>query len=427
MRPFPLSFLSLAAVLFLAATGCKSPREEVVVLRCMGWGGVEEMTIVQKAVDEFKKVHPGVEVRMERAPFQEYITKILTQFSADRAPDVMAVNAEQFPAFATRGLFLDLKPRLKDDPDFRMGDFYPEALRHYSLDGELLSLPRDIAPVAVVYYNKSLFHEADLPVPKDDWTLGQFLAAAKALTKRNAEGETVQFGFTDDWPIWDVWVYAFGGRLADDERTPTRCTLDSPEAAAGVQYRADLILKHRVMPSPSQMNAMGGVGNSGLFMDGKAAMYFNGIWMTPKFRGIKAFEWDAVQFPRGPGKRRAVPLSAAGYSVVKGTKHPDLAVDLVKYLAGETGQRFMAATGLTQPALKTLAESEVFLDGKPPRSKKFLVDIVKYGHFQPFDPNEAEWYNMVGSALDRVWNGDETAEEALDKVTKVINTKFYKK
>jgi multiple sugar transport system substrate-binding protein len=419
----------LMAVILLVSClpmGCsKGPKGPQ--LRCIGWGGIEEAIILQKAVDEFKKVHPGVEVRMERAVFGEYISKILTQFSAGMAPDVMCVNAEQMPAFATRGVFLDLKPFVDKDPSIRLKDFYPEAIDHYTYQGTLTALPRDIAPIAVVYYNVDKFKKAGLSLPQDDWTTEQFLQTAKKLTKKDAAGKITQFGFVDDWPIWDVWVYAFGGRLADSEKRPTRCLLDSAEAAAGVQFRGDLIYKHKVLPSPSAMTAMGGLGNSDLFMNGTAAMYFNGIWSTPKLREIKDFKWDAVMFPRGPGKKRAIPLSAAGYSVVKGTKNPELAYELVKFLAGETGQRFMAATGLTQPALRTLAKSPVFLDGLPPKSKGFLVDAVKHGHFQPMDPNVAEWYQMVGSALDRVWTGDETAVTALSKVTQTINMKFYKK
>jgi multiple sugar transport system substrate-binding protein len=420
---------SILLALFLVVSfqvGCVR-RDDKIQLRCIGWGGVEEAKIVQQAVVEFKKAHPGVEVKLERTVFTEYITKILTQFSAQMAPDVMCVNAEQMPAFATRGVFLDLKPFVDKDPSIRLKDFYPEAIGHYTYQGMLTALPRDIAPIAVLYYNKDIFKEAGLPVPQDNWTVEKFLETAKKLTKVDDKGKIVRYGFTDDWPIWDVWVYAFGGRLADNERHPNRCTLDSPEAATGAQFRADLIHKHKVMPSPSSLSAMGGLGNSDLFMNGAVGMYFNGIWMTPRFREIKNFEWDVVLFPRGPGKQRAIPLSAAGYSIVKGTKHPELAYELVKCLAGETGQKFMTATGLTQPALKTLAKSPVFLDGLSPKSKGFLVDAVKYGHFQPTDPNVAEWYQMVGSALDRVWTGDETAASALAKVTKTINTKFYKK
>jgi multiple sugar transport system substrate-binding protein len=173
---------------------------------------------------------------------------------------------------------------------------------------------------------------------------------------------------------------------------------------------------------------MGGIGTSDLFSNGTAAMFFSGIWRTPEFRQIKNFQWDVVEFPKGPKGHRGFPLSAAGYGIIKGSKNADLAYELVKYLAGEVGQKYMSATGLTQPALKTLAKSPVFLDGQDPKSKGFLVDAVKEGTFQPIDPNLNEWYNsMVVPALDKVWNGQETAAQALSKVSATINQKFYKK
>lgn len=421
-------FLASLILSVLGAGGCSSSSTKSgITLRCIGWGDEAEARILQTAIAEFKKNHPGVEVELARAPYGEYITKVLTQFAGGTAPDVMAVNAEQMISFASKGVFLDLNPYVKKDPAIKLSDFYPEAVDHYTVNGVLTALPRDIAPVAVIYYNKNEFDAAGVPYPKDDWTYQQFLETAQKLTKKNEKGQVTQFGFVDAQPIWDAWVYAFGGKLVDDEKKPTRCLLDSPEAIAGVQFRGDLITKYHVSPSTADFTAMGGLGNSDLFMNGSVAMFYSGIWLTPQFRGIQKFDWDVVEFPKGPGGRRAFPLSAAGYGIVKGCKNPDLAYELVKYLAGEMGQKFMASTGLTQPALKTLAKSDVFLDGQKPKSKRFLVDAVKYGHFQPVDPNVTEWYQMVSSGLDRVWMGSETAQQALTKATALVNSKFYKK
>jgi multiple sugar transport system substrate-binding protein len=406
--------------------GCAS-KPKGVVLTCIGWGAVEENKIVQAAINDFKKAHPGVEVILQRAPYGEYITKLLTDFSANQAPDVMAVNAEQMISFSSRGLFLDLKPYVDKDPTLKMSDFYPEAIDHYMTGGILTAIPRDIAPIAVIFYNKKKFDAAGLPYPKDDWTYEQFAATAQKLTKKNGGGKTDQWGFVDDYPTWDAWVYAFGGSLVDDPQNPTRCTLDSSQAIAGAQFRADLIYKYGCTPSPSASTAMGGLGNSDTFINGQAAMFYSGIWMTPRFRQIKEFDWDAVEFPLGPKGHRGFPLSAAGYGIVKTCKNPDLAYELVKCLAGEVGQKYMAATGLTQPAIRALAASPVFLDGQPPKSKGFLVDAVKDGHYQPLDPNIAEWKSHVDSALDRVWNGNEKAETALRKVTAEINKNYYTK
>ncbi|HVZ81120.1 MAG TPA: sugar ABC transporter substrate-binding protein [bacterium] len=421
-------FLAVVCSFFLLSLAGGCGHSNKTVLRCTGWGDTEEARILQAIVGDFQKAHPGVEVRFERAPYGEYITKVLTLFSAGSAPDVMAVNAEQMVAFASRGALLDLGPYVDKDPSIQMKDFYPEAIRHYTYRGALTALPRDIAPVACIYYNKKAFDEAGLPYPKNDWDYQQFLADAQKLTLKDDQGNIKRFGFVDEWTAWDAWVYAFGGSLVDDLDHPTRCTLDSPRAAAGVQFRGDLMTKYHVSPSPSNLTAMGAMGSSDMFVNKTAAMFFSGIWRTPQFREIKDFDWDVVEFPKGPHGHRGFPLSAAGYGIVKGTKNADLAYELVKYLAGEVGQRYMAATGLTQPALKTLAKSPVFLDGKPPKSKGFLVDAVKDGTFQPVDPNINEWYNSWAvPALDKVWSGKETAARVLSELTASINRKFYKK
>ena len=415
----------LGTALILGGVGCRGPESKPLVIRWATWGDVSGTNILQAAVDGFKKAHPGVEVELERIPFGDYISKLLIQYSAGLAPDVVAVNCDQLPAFAAKGVLVDLQPYVDKDSSIRLSDYFPEAVEHFTVNGVLTAIPSDISPICVIYYNKKKFDEAGVPYPKDDWDLDQFLRTAKELTKKDAKGNIIQFGFVDEWPIWDAWVYTFGGLMVDNEKKPSRCALDSPQAIAGVQFRADLIQRYKVMPGPTYISAMGGVGNSQLFINGTVAMYHSGIWQSPAFRQITNFDWDVVEFPKGPKGHRGFPMDAAGYGVLKGSQHPELAYELVKYLTGEVGEKYIGATGLIQPALLKVAHSKVFLDGQKPRSKGFLPGSVKYGHYRSFDPNVMEWTNLVGSELDRVWNGTETAGQALKKATGEVNGKFF--
>lgn len=416
--------LGLGAALVLA--GCIR-RDDRLTLKCMTWADVEQTRIMHRAIAEFNRVHPDVKVEVLRAPFGDYITKVLTQFAGRMAPDVMGVNAEQLPVFSDRKVLLDLGPYTKGDPEFKPEEFYPQILDRYTVDGKLSAIPADIAPICVVYYNRKAFREAGILFPGNNWTRNDFLEKAKKLTKRDEAGQVVRWAFVDDWPIWEAWVYSNGARLVDDVKKPTRCVLDDPRAVEGVQFRADLIHKHRVMPSPSNVTAMGGMGNSDLFINGKAAMFFSGIWKTPRFREIETFEWDAVPFPVGPTGKRGFPMSGTGYAVLASTKHPELAYELARFLSSGVGQRFMAATGLIQPARIPVAKGPEFLDGMSPVNKRFMLDTVKYGVFRPFDPRADEWMNLVGSRLDRVWSGDKTAAEVLPAVAKEVNDRFFKK
>jgi multiple sugar transport system substrate-binding protein len=181
------------------------------------------------------------------------------------------------------------------------------------------------------------------------------------------------------------------------------------------------------MPAPSFVTAMGGLGNSDLFINGKVVMYHSGLWQVPSFRQIKGFDWDVVEFPKGPKGRRALVMEGWAFGMVKGSAHPDLAYELVKYLTGEKGQQYMAATGSAQPALMKVASSKYFLDGQTPKSKGFLLKAVKDGHFEPFDPQIVEWRSLILTNLDRVWSGTETAEQVLTRSTQEVNTKFFGK
>jgi ABC-type glycerol-3-phosphate transport system substrate-binding protein len=417
------SFLGIFAFLSFGCSSGPAP----IVLKYSTWGSTEARDIFKSAGDQFHKLHPEVKLELEQIPYGEYVTKILTQYAAGASPDVMLVDNDQVAGVSTRGVFVDLDPYIAKDPDLHIKDFYPEAIRQFSRDGSLLVMPLGIAPVAVIYYNKKAFDEAGLPYPKNDWDYLEFLKVARKLVKKDANRKTVRFGFVDERNYWQTWAFDFGGSLVNDPWHPTRCTADKPADIAGVQFRADLILKYGVMPGPADQKAMGyEIGNSDFFINGQVAMFHSGVWNIPFFRKvIKNFDWDVVQFPKGPHGRRRTELNAAGYGILKSTKHPDLAYDLVRCLAGVEGQQHLAASGLGMPALKAVAHSKYFLDGQKPKSKAFLVDAVKEGTFIALHPRLNEWQDLLLSYLDRVWTGEEKPEIALKKATVDVNNKFF--
>ncbi len=249
--------LSMCVYAFLALSllGCSGPKNNRILLRYSAWGGVEETKILEATADDFRKAHPDVDVRLLRIPWGDYNTKLLSQIAAGIAPDVLLVGSDQLPAFSSKGVFLDLKPYVDKDPSMKLDDFYPGAIAHFTVNGALTAIPRNLGPIALVYYNKKAFDEAGLPYPKNDWDYLEFLETAKKLTKRDAKGNFIQYGFIDEWTDSNSWVYAFGGSEVDNDEKPTRCTMDSPEAIAGTQFRLDLSFQFKVAPHPALLNA----------------------------------------------------------------------------------------------------------------------------------------------------------------------------
>jgi ABC-type glycerol-3-phosphate transport system substrate-binding protein len=355
--------------------------------------------------------------------------KVLTQFAGGSAPDVLFVEVNNFKEFAAQGVLEDLTPYIDKAQTLKKSDFYDAIIDRFTVGGSLYVLPRDIAPICVVYYNKTMFDASGVKYPKENWTWDDMLRMSKKFVKKDANGVPTQYGYVDDWPIWEAFVFSNGGEMVDNIKNPKKCVMDRKAVIDAVQFRSDLINKYHVTPSPSQMTAMGGMGTADMFVSQRVAMFMSGIWKTPLFRSqITAFDWDVVPFPSSPKGIKAYPTGGSGYAIVKSSKNKEMAWKLVTYLAGAEGQKKLAETGLAQPAMKKIAESTAFLDGKKPLNKKMLLKAVNYVKFEPLLP---EWeeinVSMIAPAFDKIWNGKEKAAAVLKKIVPEINENYFSK
>jgi ABC-type glycerol-3-phosphate transport system substrate-binding protein len=418
--------VSSSLVLALSGTlGCGSdvPEEAAPaapMIRVAYWGGPEEMAVLNELIEQWQQHNPGVQVRLEHTPFSAYVSRLLTRIAGGAAPDIMASEVNLFPRLWAKKVFLPLNDFLEGDPEFDINEFFPEVVKRFTVNGQVYGIPRDTAPFACVYYNKRLFDEAGLPYPTDDWTWNDLLAAAQHLTKRDADGKVTQYGFYA-W-AWQNFVYSNGGKMVDDLYHPTRCLLDEPAAIEGIQFFADLMGKYEVSPTPMALGNLA-MGAQQMFMTGRVAMFSSGYWEVPTLLNIKDFEWDVVMFPQGPTGIRAFATGGTGYSILKSTKHPELAWQVLKALAGREGQRKLAQTGLAQPANQVIAEGPDFAGSdQPPAHKAMLNEAVRYVVYDPFDAYWREVFELyVLPPLDLVFNGQMTAAEAVQAFVPQVN------
>lgn len=425
MKRLIVLFFCVALLIGLLA-GCVGQKKAAADLRFMYWGDVSEIKIIKEMVAKFEK-DTKLKVSAERAPSgPPYMEKVLTQFAGGNAPDVLFVEVNNFKEFAQKGVLEDLNPFIEKETTIKKSQFYKEIIDRFTIDNKLYVLPRDIAPICVVYYNKKMFDEAGLKYPTDDWTWDDMVRTAKKLVKKDEKGMVTRFGYVDDWPIWEAFVLSNGGKIVDNVKKPTRCILNMKESIEGVQYRADLIYKYGITPSPSQMTAMGGMGTADMFMSERVAMFFSGIWKVPMFRQIKNFEWDVVMFPKSPKGTRGFHSGGSGYAIVKSAKNKEAAWKLVTYLAGREGQIKLAQTGLAQPAMIDIANSKHFLDNQPPKNKGIVLKAVPYITFMPLMP---EWeqinVGMIAPAFDKIWSGKEKAATVIKKLVPEINENYF--
>ncbi len=396
-----------------------------VTLRFRYWGDFKEIAIIQGTVRAFERDHPGVTVHGERVPAgDEYVQKLLVEQAAGLTPDVIFC-ADNYAAFAGRGMMLDLRPYVERDPSVKLSDYYPQIVHAFSSGNKLYALPRDIAPEGLVYYNKKLFDRAGVPYPDGSWSWDyqphpergnkDFLTVAQKLTRHAAAVSDTVFGYSAGDNGWTMnnFVFSSGGAFADDIFNPTKLLYNDPRVVKAIQLTQDLMGKYNVSPSAVDL-ASSGVGPHELFAQGKVAMYVTGIWEVPRFRTeIKDFDWDIAAFPAGPTGLHGVGTGWSGYGITTASKHKQDAWELVKYLAGPIGLSNLARSGLAQPAIARLADSPLWLDKARPRNRVLTTQEVPYVHLGLISPKWTEVNAIITPKLQLVWNGTITAQQAV--------------
>jgi multiple sugar transport system substrate-binding protein len=143
---------------------------------------------------------------------------------------------------------LNLEPFLDADKSFDKNDFFAATLDQFTEQGQLWALPAEVTPY-VIEYNRDLFDTAKAAYPKPGWTVDDFLATAKALTK--GSGDNKQYGYVGDYFEANdlvLMLQALGAKLVDTTQDPPRVVYDDATMRSAMRWYADLHSKHDVKP-----------------------------------------------------------------------------------------------------------------------------------------------------------------------------------
>ncbi len=316
-------FIPILIVLFIFATiGVyatgqqeKPAKAEKVTLQMWDdYSGKTRDPIVKAAIEQFKKIHPNVEIQRTVRPLKDLTSMIIPALSAKKGPDMMDVNAgEQLMGPLVRGghlVNLDpyaekyqwtkklLNPSLwnrrrysEDGTVFGTGHIYG-----VSFDGELVG----------VYYNRDMFKNNGLSIPG---SIDEFNATCEKL--KNAGIAPIALAGLKDYRFFHLYALVQASVLSHD--------MGINEAQ---NYLDDIVLRWRANRSfmqPGNIEAAkiiqdwvkkgyfvkGFLGLSGsddlaLFMAGKSAMFVQGSWYSTDVVESKI---NAGFFPFPPYKK----------------------------------------------------------------------------------------------------------------------------
>jgi multiple sugar transport system substrate-binding protein len=383
------------------------------------WGDPWEVDVTERVIAVFEADHPDIQVETVHRPWDTYFDEMERWREEQELPDVMFL--EFIPLYAARGLLENLGPYIESDR-YDLEDFYPSLIETSAYEGSVYGLARD-NDTKVIYYNKTLFDEAGLPYPASGWTWEDLRQAAIKLTKSDG-GEIIQYGFAyepNDW--WRLWVWQAGGEVYDDDLSPTRTLMDSPEAVEAIQWLADLNNVDKVTPPYEVQQTSLGIGR--LFQEGKLAMAFGNHALLPGFAGTPGLRFDVVGLPQY--KRRVNVAGGAGYAIASQSQHKEAAWTFLKWLESPKGQAIFTETGVAVPARRSVGQADVFLKQEPPHDAAVFLEETELGRPNPSFEGVQEATRLFDEAFVSVWNGEKTAREAIEEVAPLVDNLLSEK
>lgn len=339
---------------------------EKVELRFLLWGNQQEIDRKTEWTEEFNAQSDTIHVNLEAIP-EGFHEKLTVQLSSGTLADLVQIAGDFGGEYFKDDVFAPLDSYIEKDG---LQDAWVDSLMSgLSYNGSVYAAPCTFYSGFIIY-NKTMFEENNVPLPTNDWTEEDFLAAAKALTK--GEGDSKVWGV--DFSSW--WAYSLARNLYDGykawEWETGTMTADTQGFRDGVQFIADLYQVHQVSPTPTMAGDVGGT-----FENGKFAMTIGASWDMASFNEAigDSFEWDIVTFPTNPtyGQWRS-PLWTTAIGMSADTPYKDECWEYIKYMsAGEKVQGEMEIIGL--PALKAISEDSEFINTIPDGWKKFNKSV----------------------------------------------------
>jgi multiple sugar transport system substrate-binding protein len=375
--------------------------------------------LLQPALDELSKRHPDMNIQIE---YKEYFynqtrDRILDELSRGSAVDIVSVDQIWLGEFASKGLLANMTDNFKQWN--RSSELYEGNLDGCVYNNTLygLWLWTDIRGI---WYWKDMLQEAEVD-PESLKTWQGYISAEAKLKQRLGDNITQGIHLVSashDPDLWYPYLWMLGGEileLRDGHPTKNVYWFPSYNNTAGVQ--ALQFLKSQIdagiKPQHSQAEKS--------FVDKNFAVMLAGSWMPGEFpkESLPELEEDIGFVPVFPAPNRTVQTTTlmGGWelAIPNTSKNSDLSWELITLMTEphilapflqEYGylptQRALGDGPLSQP----LKESVPFYEE--------MVSMIQYGRSRPNIPEYPDMAGHVHIAIQQVYNGSATPEQALD-------------
>ncbi len=425
-----------AAVVEQSTEVASVPAEaETVTISFMGWGGPEESQGVLDLIKIFEEENPGIKVTWQHTP-EDYTTKLMAMIASGTPPDTLFTDQSYYKTFCKEGLMLDIQNWLDADPEINTKTYFlqPQEDERSAYNGRWYGIGCCWVGVHL-FYNTDMFAEAGIEPPSNDpdlaWTWDHFVDVCKQFTQDSQGRHPDEGGFdSNDITQWGIFYSSGGwhgesipllnGVQALNPKT-NQYQLDDPAAIDAIQKVADLTHKHHVAPLSQNFEDLG-MSTTQMLENRKLAMVMDGTYTLSWTTKINAGLGTACP----PKMKQCDGMVVADVrGAMKATKYPEQAYKWVRMTGSPVYQSIFLKMGLWWPNQTSLMTPEGLKgwinerkapgEGVHPAGYYDLVDKYQRNHTKSWvcPPGYQEAAQIMGAGLENVWNGTQTAEQAI--------------
>jgi multiple sugar transport system substrate-binding protein len=382
-----IALLILMALLLSSCTRAAKKIESApgtVRVLVIGMSGLET-----SLVTAFQAAQPQLKVESVALPEGDFPTIAEKIRSGETKVD--AIVSPGNPFLFTQGLVTPMDDLIKQN---RLDiSPYGNSLELGKFQNKTYGLTVSVNPMLVMY-NKELFTQAGLSIPKPGWTWEEFEADAAALTKTLAGNEKALGAAMPPWSFADLFLTA-GKGPADPDLSALQSTLTRYQRMSVVDKLLDV---SPLQPSDSEYFLAFARGEIGMLVN-----YWGSIG-----HGQPKFDWGIAPMP---GSDR-VPGIATLAMVAAKAENPQGAFAFDAFVAGTTGAQAVAKMpGAPVPSFVDETVKNLWLAAAGPKDDASFVFKQKY---VPTAEYPEQLANLLLKEVDATLKGQKTPEQAIE-------------
>lgn len=404
---------------FALAFGLAASAHAATVTISCGSVGVD-FEFCKKHTDEWAK-KTGNTVKLFTQPQSTTdILALFRQMFAAKSSDLDIIMVDVVWPGVIKDHLIDLKKYSKGAEKAH----FERIVANNTSNGQLLAMPW-FTDAGLMYYRKDLIEKYKLNAPT---TWEEMAAAAKTIQEGERKAGAADFqGFVFQGKAYEgltcngvEWLSSFGGgNIVDDTG---KVTVNNPQAVAALTAAKSWI----GTIAPTGVLNYAEEEARGVFQNGKAAFMRNWPYAWSLSQGADSpvkGKVGVMPLPKGGANgKSAATLGGWQLAVSKYSKNPDVAADLVMFLASEPVQKERAIKGSFNPTIASLYKDKEVLAANPFFGS--LYEVFTNAVPRPSTPTGSKYTEVsqaFWNATSDVLSGKATPEDSLKRLEGRLN------